>query len=43
MREIVSSFKAYPARSIASAVVWGLFEFMALQRAYVGQRVKPQN
>lgn len=42
MREIVSSFKAYPALGIATAVVWGVFEFVALQRAQVSQRIKPQ-
>lgn len=42
MREIVRSFKAYPARSLASAVVWGVFEFVALQRSQVTGRSKPQ-
>ncbi|MES2885505.1 MAG: hypothetical protein V4709_11905 [Pseudomonadota bacterium] len=41
MRDIVKSFKAYPSLSIASAVVWGLVEFVALQRAVV-VRGKPQ-
>ena len=38
MREIVNSFKAYPALSLASAVVWGVVEFVALQRAMVSHR-----
>ncbi|MDO9454133.1 MAG: hypothetical protein Q7J29_14945 [Stagnimonas sp.] len=42
MRDIVNSFKAYPAMSLASAVVWGMVEFVALQRALVTTRVKPQ-
>lgn len=41
MREIVKSFKAYPALSLASAVVWGVVEFVALQRAVI-VRGKPQ-
>lgn len=41
MREIVKSFKAYPSLSIASAVVWGMVEFVALQRALVLSRHKP--
>lgn len=41
MRDIVKSFKAYPAMSLASAVVWGMVEFVALQRAVV-TRVKSQ-
>ena len=41
MREIVKSFKAYPALSIATAVVWGVVEFVALQRALVVSRAKP--
>lgn len=41
MRDLVSSFKAYPARSLASAVVWGMVEFLALQRAVL-VRDKPQ-
>lgn len=40
MREIVNSFKAYPSLSIASAVVWGLMEFVALQRSIVAARSK---
>lgn len=35
MRGLVKSFKAYPSLSIASAVVWGVVEFVALQRAVV--------
>ncbi len=42
MRDIVNSFKAYPAMSLASAVVWGMVEFVALQRVLVTTRVKPQ-
>lgn len=42
MREIVKSFRAYPARSLASAVVWGVVEFVALQRSMVTGRAKPQ-
>lgn len=42
MREIVKSFKAYPSLSIATAVVWGVVEFVALQRALVVTRAKPQ-
>lgn len=41
MRNLVSGFKAYPALSLASAVVWGMVEFVALQRA-VMVRAKPQ-
>lgn len=41
MRDIVKSFKAYPTLSIASAVVWGVVEFVALQRALVVTRAKP--
>ena len=37
MRDIVKSFKAYPAMSLASAVVWGVVEFVALQRAVVSR------
>ncbi len=33
MRDIVNSFKSYPTLSIASAVLWGVFEFVALQRS----------
>jgi len=42
MRDIVKSFKAYPSLSIASAVVWGVVEFVALQRSMVVAKVKPQ-
>ncbi len=42
MRDIVKSFKAYPARSLASAMVWGVFEFVALQRTIVTARAKPR-
>lgn len=42
MRDIVKSFKAYPARSLASAVVWGVVEFVALQRSLATGRSKPQ-
>jgi hypothetical protein len=38
MREMVKSFKAYPALSLASAMVWGVVEFVALQRAQVISR-----
>lgn len=41
MRDLVNSFKAYPARSLASAVVWGVFEFVALQRSIVIGRARP--
>ncbi len=40
MRDLVSSFKAYPARSLATALVWGMVEFVALQRALVSGRGK---
>ena len=43
MREAARSFKAYPALSIAAAVVWGVVEFVALQRAQVTTRLKPQH
>lgn len=41
MRHLVNSFKAYPALSLASAMVWGMVEFVALQRA-VRERASPQ-
>ena len=33
MREIVRSFKTYPALSIGGAVLWGVIEFVALRRS----------
>jgi len=43
MREAVRQFKAYPAMSIAAAVVWGVFEFVALQRAQAVNRLHDES
>jgi len=42
MRTFVKSFKAYPALSVAGALVFGLREFVALQRSQAQNRRKLQ-
>lgn len=41
MRQIVRSFKAYPALTLG-AVVLGVLEFAALQRSQIKQSVRAQ-
>jgi len=35
MRDIVRSFKVYPGLALGSVVLWGVFEFVALQRSHL--------
>lgn len=42
MREITRRFKPYTALGIASALAWGLVEFVALQRAQSTTRELPK-
>lgn len=42
MRDITRRFKPYNALGIATALVWGLVEFVALQRAQVTTRDLPR-
>jgi len=41
MRDIAKRFKPYNALGIATAVAWGLVEFVALQRAQATTRDLP--
>lgn len=41
MREIVRSFRSYPALSLGSAVLWGVMELVALQRSQRLARAQP--
>lgn len=41
MREIVRSFRSYPALSLGSAVLWGVMELVALQRSQRLSRSEP--
>jgi hypothetical protein len=42
MRELVRSFKAYPAVTLGSVVLWGVLEFVALQRSQMKARMLPR-
>ena len=40
MRNIVRGFRTYPALSVGSAVLWGVIEFVALQKTHLVTRVQ---
>ena len=42
VRELVRSFKAYPTVTLGSVVLWGVLEFVALQRSQMKARMLPK-
>jgi hypothetical protein len=42
MRDFVRSFKAYPTITLGSVVLWGVFEFLALQRSQIKAKMLPK-